>query len=38
MNPAALVTFVIIAGIVWGGFLLIAAKAITSENRRARER
>lgn len=38
MNFAALITFVVVAGIVWGGFLLIASKAISSENRRARER
>jgi hypothetical protein len=35
MEPAAVITFVVIAGIVWGGFLLIAAKAIRSEGRRA---
>ncbi len=34
MDPAAVVTFVVIAGIVWGGFLLIATKAIKSESRK----
>jgi len=37
MDPAAVVTFVVIAGIVWGGFLLIAGKAIKSESRKAGE-
>jgi hypothetical protein len=37
MEPVAVVTFVVIAGIVWGGFLLIASKAIRSESRKAAE-
>jgi hypothetical protein len=37
MDPAAVVTFVVIAGIVWGGFLLIASTAIKSESRKARK-
>jgi hypothetical protein len=37
MEPAAVVTFVVIAGIVWGGFLLIATKAIKSESRKKGE-
>ena len=35
MEPAAVITFVVIAGIVWGGFLLIATRAIKSESRKA---
>jgi len=31
MTPAALITFAIVAGIVWGGFLLIAATALRAE-------
>lgn len=35
MNSAAVVTFVVIAGIVWGGFLLIVATAVRKESRKA---
>jgi hypothetical protein len=38
MDPAAVGTFLVIAGIVWGGFLLIATRAIRSESRKARDR
>jgi hypothetical protein len=31
MEPSAIVTFVVIAGIVWGGFLLIATTALRKE-------
>jgi hypothetical protein len=31
MNTAAIVTFVVIAGLVWGGFALIIAMAFRSE-------
>jgi hypothetical protein len=31
MEPAAIATFVVIAGIVWGGFTLIATTAIRKE-------
>lgn len=34
MNTAALVTFVVIAGLVWGGFLLIIATAFRKERRK----
>lgn len=37
MTSAALITFVVIAGLVWGGFILIASKAIRSESRKADE-
>jgi hypothetical protein len=35
MNPAAIATFVVIAGLVWGGFLLIIAIAFRKERRKA---
>jgi len=31
MEPAAIITFIVVAGIVWGGFLLIASTAIRKE-------
>jgi len=31
MEASALVTFMVVAGIVWGGFLLIASTAIRKE-------
>ncbi|MCI0433749.1 MAG: MetS family NSS transporter small subunit [Gemmatimonadetes bacterium] len=31
MEPVAIVTFIVIAGIVWGGFVLIATTAIRKE-------
>lgn len=34
MGTAAIVTFVVIAGLVWGGFLLILATAIRKESRK----
>jgi hypothetical protein len=34
MNTAAIVTFVIIAGLVWGGFALIIATAFRRERRK----
>jgi hypothetical protein len=34
MNGAALITFLVIAGIVWGGFVLIASTAIRKESRK----
>jgi hypothetical protein len=34
MNPSAVVTFVVIAGIVWGGFVLIVATAVRKESRK----
>jgi hypothetical protein len=37
MNAAAIVTFVVIAGIVWGGFVLIALTAVRKESRKAGE-
>jgi hypothetical protein len=35
MSSAAIATFVIIGGIVWGGFLLIVTTAIRKESRKA---
>jgi hypothetical protein len=37
MNSAAIVTFVVIAGIVWGGAILIATTAVRKEGRKAKE-
>ena len=37
MEPAAIVTFVVIAGIVWGGALLIATTAIRKESGKTRD-
>lgn len=37
MNPTALFTFVIIAGLVWGGLAIIVATAIRKESRKAGE-
>jgi len=37
MAPSAIVTFIVVAGIVWGGFLLIAATAIRKERIKQRE-
>jgi hypothetical protein len=34
MTSAALITFVVIAGIVWGGFVFIASMAIRKESRK----
>jgi len=35
MSSAAIATFVVIGGIVWGGFLLILTTAIRKESRKA---
>jgi len=35
MTPAAIATFVVIAGIVWGGFVLILTTAVGKESRKA---
>ena len=37
MNTAAVVMFVTIAGIVWGGFLLILVTAIRKEGNKAKQ-
>lgn len=37
MEPAAIVTFVVIAGIVWGGFVVIATTAVRKERRKGQE-
>lgn len=37
MESAAIVTFVVIAGIVWGGFVIIATTAIRKERRKSQE-
>jgi hypothetical protein len=34
MNSAAVVTFALVAGLVWGGFLLIVSTAIRKESRK----
>ena len=34
MTPAAIITFVLIAGFVWGGFVLLLRKAIRMEARK----
>jgi hypothetical protein len=38
MNGAAIATFVVIGGLVWGGFLLIVATAVGKESRKADQR
>jgi hypothetical protein len=38
VNNAAIVTFVVIAGLVWGGFLLIIFTAVRKEGRKTDER
>lgn len=35
MNASAMITLVVIAGIVWGGFLLITVTALRKESRKA---
>ncbi len=37
MNPAATVTFVLIAGFVWGGLILILTLAVRKEQGKAGE-
>ena len=37
MNSAAIITFVVIAGIVWGGAILIATTAIRKESRKPKD-
>jgi hypothetical protein len=37
MTPAAILTFVLIAGFVWGGFALIVRKALAAERRKRLE-
>lgn len=37
MNGEAIVTFVVIAGIVWGGFIFLVSKALRSERFKAAE-
>jgi hypothetical protein len=37
METAAFITFVVIAGIVWGGALLIATTAIRKESGKAKD-
>lgn len=38
MEPAAILTFVVIAGIVWGGFILIAVTAVRKERAKFQSR
>ena len=35
MSSSAIITFVVVAGLVWGGFLLIVSTAIRKESRKA---
>jgi hypothetical protein len=35
MNSAAVLTFAVVAGLVWGGFLFIVATAVRKESRKA---
>lgn len=35
MSSSAILTFAIIAGVVWGGFLLIVVTAVRKESRKA---
>jgi hypothetical protein len=37
MSSAAILTFGIVAGIVWGGFVLIVVTAVRKESRKARQ-
>jgi hypothetical protein len=37
MNSAAIITFVVIAGLVWGGAALIATTTLRKEGRKAKE-
>jgi len=37
MSSAALVTMVVVGGIVWGGFVLIAVAAVRKESRKSEE-
>jgi hypothetical protein len=37
METSAIITFVVIAGLVWGGFLAIIATAIRKESRKTEE-
>lgn len=34
MEPIAILTFIVVAGIVWGGFVLISVTAIRKERRK----
>ena len=34
MEPAAIVTFVLIGGLIWGGLILILATAVRKERRK----
>ncbi len=36
MEPVAIITFVVIAGLVWGGFIVIATTAIRKERSKNR--
>jgi hypothetical protein len=36
MEPAAMLTFVLVAGFVWGGFVLIAATAVRKEGHKTK--
>lgn len=37
MSPTATITFVVIAGVVWGGLLMILVTAARAEGRKVRE-
>jgi hypothetical protein len=39
MGTTAIITFIVVAGFVWGGFIFLAVKALRGERgRRSRER
>lgn len=37
MKPAAVLTFVLVAGFVWGGFALILTTALRKESRKVQQ-
>jgi hypothetical protein len=37
MEPIAILTFVLIAGFVWGGFLLITGTAVRKEGQKSKK-
>lgn len=37
MKPAAILTFILIAGLIWGGFLTIVTTAFRKEGQKAKK-
>jgi hypothetical protein len=37
VTPLAWITFALVAGVVWGGFLLLLGRALAAEARKRRE-